>query len=220
MSKWLSALWYEFCRCQVYTGLTMGFSLRWEGGRNIPRRGPVLLVANHESFLDPIAVGLTTQRQIHYLARKTLFVGTFGKFLRSVNCVPVDQEGVAKEGLKTILDLLGEGRAVLVFPEGERTPNGEMLPLKAGIQLLIKRAPAPVVPIGIAGAHDAYPRDRTLPRFLPFFMPAWRRGLAVSVGKPLDPKALGALPRQKMLDELQAAIQAMKDRAQRIRRKV
>src|SRR5262249_8644007 len=106
MGNWLRTLWYEVCRGHIMAGLTLGFSLRWEGGRNIPRRGPALLIANHESFLDPIAVGLTTTRQLCYLARKTLFTPGFGWFLRSVNCVPVDQEGVAKEGLKTILKLL------------------------------------------------------------------------------------------------------------------
>jgi 1-acyl-sn-glycerol-3-phosphate acyltransferase len=163
MANLLKTLWYEVCRGHIMAGMTLGFSLRWEGGRHIPQRGPALLVANHESFLDPPAIGLTTTRQLCYLARKTLFTPSFGWFLRSVNCVPVDQEGIAKEGLKTILELLGKGRAVLVFPEGERTRDGAMLPLKPGIQLLIKRAQAPIIPVGIAGAFDAYPRDQLLP---------------------------------------------------------
>ena len=60
MPGWLSTTWYEVCRCHIMAGLTLGFSLRFEGGRNIPAEGPALLIANHESFLDPIAVGLTT----------------------------------------------------------------------------------------------------------------------------------------------------------------
>src|SRR4029079_13154732 len=80
MSGWLSSAWYEFCRCHIMAGLTLGFSLRFEGGRNIPANGPALLIANHESFLDPIAVGLTTTRQLCYLARKTLFTPGFGWF--------------------------------------------------------------------------------------------------------------------------------------------
>ena len=145
MSGWLSRTWYEVCRYHIMAGLTLGFSLRFEGGRNIPAEGPALLIANHESFLDPIAVGLTTTRQLCYLARKTLFASSlFGSFLRSVGCVPVDQEGVAKDGLKAVLDQLSQGRAVLVFPEGERTGTGQMNPLKPGIQLLIKRTKAPI----------------------------------------------------------------------------
>ena len=219
MGSWLRLLWYEFCRGNIMAGLTLGFSLRWEGGRNIPRRGPALLIANHQSFLDPIAIGLTTTRQLCYLARKTLFTPSFGWFLRSVNCVPVDQEGVAKEGLKTILELLRQGRAVLVFPEGERTPTGDILPLKPGIQLLIKRAQAPIIPVGLAGFYHAYPRDQVLPNLSPLFMPANGCTVAVSVGKPLDARHYLDLPREQMLTELGQAIQAMKDRAEQLRRK-
>src|SRR5205085_9333441 len=125
------------------------FSFRWEGGRRVPKQGPVLLVANHQSFLDPVAVGIAARRHLCYLARKTLFTNpTFGAFLRSVNVVPVDQEGVAKDGLRTVLDLLRADQAVLVFPEGERTLNGRMSPLRPGVHLLIKRSQVPIIPVG------------------------------------------------------------------------
>jgi len=94
-----------------------------------------------------------------------------------------------------------------------------MNPLKPGIQLLIKRTRAPIVPVGIAGAFDAFPRSRKIPRFSPLFMPAGRGTMAVSVGPPLDARHYLELPRDKLLVELQQAIQAMKDRAERLRRK-
>ena len=219
MSSLFNSLLYEFSRCQIMAGLTLGFSYRFQGGRHIPATGPALLVSNHESFLDPIAIGLTTTRQLHYLARKTLFRGVFGNFLRRVNCVPVDQEGVAKEGLKTVIALLKEGKAVLVFPEGERTPNGEMLELKPGIQLIIRKTTPPIVPVGIAGAFGAYPRTEKIPRFSPLFMPASRGTFAVSVGAPLDGQAYAEKEPAQSLKDLQAAIQAMKDRAEKLRRK-
>src|SRR5262245_12817842 len=125
----------------------------------MPATGPVLLIANHESFLDPLAVGLAVRRKVHYMARTTLFKpALFGKYLRSVGCVPVDQEGVAKEGLKTSLELLNAGKPLLIFPEGERSWQGTMQAFKPGILLLIKKAPVPIVPVGIAGAYEAYPR--------------------------------------------------------------
>jgi 1-acyl-sn-glycerol-3-phosphate acyltransferase len=219
MNRWMNWLFYEVCRGHIMAGLTLGFSLRFEGGRNVPESGPALLVANHQSFLDPIAVGLTTTRQLHYLARKTLFTPKFGWFLRSVNCVPVDQEGVAKEGLKTILGLLGQGKAVLVFPEGERTWRGDVQPLKPGVHLLIKRAHAPVIPVGIAGAYDAFPRTRKVPKFSPLFMPAGKGTVAVSVGKPLDPRHFADLPREQVLHDMRAAIEETQQRAERLRRK-
>lgn len=210
---------YEFVRAHVMATYTLGFSFRFEGGRNIPRTGPALLISNHESFLDPVAIGLTTHRHLHYLARKTLFVGAFGNFLTRVNCVPVDQDGVAKEGLKTIIHLLGEGKAVLVFPEGERTLSGDILEFKPGIQLIIRKTRPPIVPVGIAGAYDAFPRSKPFPQFSPIFMPATKAAFAVSVGKPLDGNRFADLPREQSLKELESAVQQMKDRAQKLRRK-
>lgn len=219
MPKWLSYAWYETCRIHIMAGLTFGFSLRFEGGRNIPSEGPALLVANHQSFIDPIAIGLTTSRQLHYLARKTLFKPGFGWFLRSVNCVPVDQEGVAKEGLKTILHLLGEGRAVLVFPEGERTWKGNVQEFKPGVHLLIRKAHVPIIPIGIAGFYEAYPRTRLIPRLSPIFMPATGAALAVSVGKPIPSDRYAGLSREETLASLREEIVKLTARAEAIRRK-
>src|SRR4051812_6980595 len=120
MADVLRGLWYDLNHAAVWTGLTLGFSVRCEGGRHVPRRGPALVLANHESFLDPLLVGMAVGRRPYYLARKTLFRNrAFGAFLRSVNCVPVDQDGVAKEGLKAVIRLLHAGEAVIVFPEGE-----------------------------------------------------------------------------------------------------
>jgi 1-acyl-sn-glycerol-3-phosphate acyltransferase len=217
----LSYAWYEAWYYAAQTVLTLAFSFRHAGGRNVPPRGPVLLVANHQSYLDPLLVGLAARRHLTYLARKTLFRNRlFGAFLRSVNCVPVDQEGVAKEGLKTAVEKLQAGAAVLIFPEGERSWKGPMQPLKPGIQLLIKRAPAPVAPVGIAGAFEAFPRTAAIPTFSPLFVPAQEKGtVAVSVGRPLDPKPLLELPREQLLTKLFDVIRAEQIKAERIRLK-
>jgi 1-acyl-sn-glycerol-3-phosphate acyltransferase len=220
MPDWLSSLWYEVNYYTVWTGFTLGFSLRTEGSRHVPRRGPLLLVANHESFLDPLAVGLAVRRRIRYLARKTLFKPKlFGDYLCSVGCVPVDQEGIAKEGIKTCLGLLQAGQAILVFPEGERTASGRMLPFKPGILLLMKKAPVPIVPIGIAGAYEAYPRTRLVPRLSPLFWPATGAAVAASIGRPLPPEHFAGMGREEVLKALAHAVEAEVKRAERLRRK-
>jgi 1-acyl-sn-glycerol-3-phosphate acyltransferase len=220
MESWRSFLWYEANYWMVWTGFTFGFSFRSEGSRHVPRRGPVLLVANHESFLDPLAVGLAVRRHIHYLARKTLFKNPlFGNFLRSVGCVPVDQEGVAKEGLKTSIELLEANKALLVFPEGERTPTSRMQAFKPGILLLMKRAPAPIVPVGVAGAFEAYPRHRKLPRLSPLFWPPTGAAVAACVGKPIPPEHFANLSRDQILEELFGKVQEQVKRAEKIVRK-
>jgi 1-acyl-sn-glycerol-3-phosphate acyltransferase len=220
LPEWLSSLWYDFNYAVSWASLSLGFSFRHEGGRNVPARGPALLIANHQSFLDPLMVGLATRRHLNFLARKTLFKHPlFGAFLRSVNCLPVDQEGIAKEGLKTSLAQLQAGHALLVFPEGERTWTGKMQKLKPGISLLIKRALAPIVPVGVAGAFEAYPRTAKFPHLSPLFLPPAKGTTAVSVGKPLDPRRYAEMPREQMLDELFNEIQTVQQRAEKLRRK-
>jgi 1-acyl-sn-glycerol-3-phosphate acyltransferase len=221
LNEWASYLWYESWYWTVMATFTYAFSHRTEGHDNVPKRGPALLVANHQSFLDPLAIGLAARRHLTYLARKTLFTGNelFGKFLKSVNCVPVDQEGVATEGMKITIEQLKAGKAVLVFPEGERTLTGHMLPLKPGIHLIIKRSQAPIIPVGIAGAFHAYPRTAKYPKLSPIFLPTTAATVAVSIGKPLDPQRYAKMPREQALTELFDQIQHMELKAERLRLK-
>jgi 1-acyl-sn-glycerol-3-phosphate acyltransferase len=217
---WLSHLWYRAHYAAIFAGMTTAMSFRFAGGRHMPPRGPALLVANHQSFFDPPLVGLAVGRTIHYLARKTLYAHpAFAWFLNSVNAHPVDQEGVATEGLRAIMELLKNGQPVLVFPEGERTWTGKMQPLKAGVHFLIKRVPVPIVPVGIAGAFEAYPRMSKLPKLSPLFLPATNHTIAAVVGKPLDPEQLLKLSREEFLRKVFDAIQAVQIKAEHLRRK-
>jgi 1-acyl-sn-glycerol-3-phosphate acyltransferase len=219
MPDWLESLWYEFNYCTVWAGFTLGFSLRTEGAYRVPRNGPVLILANHESFLDPLAVGLAVRRRIRYLARKTLFKPAwFGNYLRSVGCIPVDQEGVAKEGIRASLDVLQAGHALLIFPEGERTSTGQMLPFKPGILLLMKKFPVPILPVGVAGAYEAFPRTARIPKVSPLFWTPTGASLAVSVGHPIPPERFQDMERDRILTTLFEEIQAQVRRAERLRR--
>jgi 1-acyl-sn-glycerol-3-phosphate acyltransferase len=220
MSAWLAPLWYETVYLITHLGCTLTFSLRTEGRNNVPATGPVLLVANHGSFLDPILIGLSTRRHLSYLARKTLFRSLlFRGLIRSLNAVPIDQEGVGKEGLKTILEQLRAGRAVVVFPEGTRTEDGNMGPFKPGVNLLISRANSHIVPVGIAGAYEAWPVWRPYPIPAPLFLPARPGTIAVSVGQPIRSEQYAGAPREEVLADLFGRVRALKDRAEHLRRK-
>lgn len=220
MSDGHSWLLYEIGHILAMTGLTVGFSYRFEGRRNIPPAGPALLLSNHQSFLDPLIVGAAARRHLCFLARKTLFRNRFfAGLIRRTNAVPVDQEGIAKEGLKAILERLHVGQAVLVFPEGERTHTGEVQPLKPGILLLIKRLSVPIVPVGLAGAFDALPRTRHWPKLSPFFLPPTGADITVSIGKPFSSERYRDMPREQALAELHAELERAKERAERLRRK-
>jgi 1-acyl-sn-glycerol-3-phosphate acyltransferase len=220
LQDWLPYLWYEATYLASFAGMTFGFGLRMEGMHHVPRHGPALLISNHQSYFDPVLVGLCARRHIHYLARKTLFKHkAFTRLILSLNAVPIDQDGIGIDGLRVTVQQLKAGHAVVLFPEGGRTDNGRLQPLKPGVQLLLKRSAAPIVPVGIAGAYEAWSRWRTLPMPAPLFLPPSERSIAVVIGPPLDPRPLAELPRQQALDELAKAIESACARAEQLRRK-
>jgi 1-acyl-sn-glycerol-3-phosphate acyltransferase len=126
--------------------------------------GPVLIVCNHSSYLDPPMVGIAYRRAIWFLARKSLFRG-FGAWLYPrLNVIPVDQEGPDMSGLKNIIRLLHRGERVLLFPEGARSFDGAMRQGEPGVGLVVARTRAPVQPVRLFGTHEALPRGSALPR--------------------------------------------------------
>ena len=217
---WSDVLLHAATRIVSATTLSLGFSFRWEGAHNIPATGPALAIANHQSYFDPPAIGLSSSRRLVYLARASLFRNpVFGALIRGLNAVPIDQDGIGKDGIKAILQQLVAGKAVLVFPEGTRTPDGTLQPLRPGIHLLIKRTSAPIVPIGIAGAYDAWPLWRKYPIPSPLFLPATERTIAISIGRPIDPTRFAEMPREVAMVELGKVLAEAKMRAEKLRRK-
>src|SRR5207237_3696870 len=127
--------------------------------------------------------------------------------MRSLNGVPIDQRGFGREGLQTMLHELEAGHAVVVFPEGERTWDGRMQAFRPGIHLLIKRVAMPIVPVGIAGAYAAWPRQRAFPLPAPLFWSSCRGTIAVSIGPPIQSTSLQEKPREQALEELFLTVQ-------------
>lgn len=143
--------------------------------------GPCIVASNHVSFFDPPCVGIAFQKPIFYLARKTLFHNRFfGWLIRHLNSIPVDQERPDMASLKTIIRLVKEGQRVLIFPEGQRSADGEIGQAQPGLGLIIAKTKAPVLPVRVFGAHDALPRGKKLPR---------PSEISVVVGEPLDFRA-------------------------------
>jgi 1-acyl-sn-glycerol-3-phosphate acyltransferase len=137
------------------------------GREKLPGHGAALIACNHASFLDPPLVGSAFRSEIHYLARKTLFVG-FGAWLYPRwNSVPVDQERADFSSLKTIIKLLKDGRRVLIFPEGKRTQDGGLQRGQPGVGLVIAKAGVPVVPVRLFGTFEALPRGARWPAVVP-----------------------------------------------------
>lgn len=215
----IGRVWYDAVFWSTFTFYTFGFSLRRTGWGNMPRTGPVLVLANHASMLDPNLVGLASRRYLTYLARKNLFgQPVLGWFIRSVGAVPIDR-GMGKDGIQSVLGALERGGAVLVFPEGERTHDGTVQPLKPGVSLLIRRVNCPIVPVGIAGTFQAWSRHMKLPKPAPLLLHPEDSSIALSVGKPIDPIRYKGMDRDDMMDDLRREIVAQVEAAERLRRK-
>jgi 1-acyl-sn-glycerol-3-phosphate acyltransferase len=145
--------------------MRLAFRLEGRGTAHVPRRGPVLLVANHSSFLDPPLVGGVSPRHLSFMAKAELFrVPLFGGLIRRLNARPVRREGADAGALRTALRILQEGGVLLMFPEGTRGPEGTLREPKPGAAMLAVMSGAPVVPVLIEGSGRAWPRGQTLPR--------------------------------------------------------
>lgn len=202
-----------------FWSLTLGWGIRVAGRRNVPRTGPALFVANHQSFLDPWFVALAAApRALTQLARSDLFDGSwFDRAIRFLGAIPIDR-GFGREGLQAVLARLAAGEAVLVFAEGHRTQTGELQPLRPGAALIAKKANVPVVPVGIAGAYDMWPRHAPLPLPNPLFAPNSGRSVAVSIGESVPAGRYVKEDREAILADLGRRIRGEYDAAKRLRR--
>src|SRR3712207_718673 len=130
------------------------FRLQRHGREHIPTEGPLLLAANHRSFLDPFVLGAMTKRPIYYVAKRELFEKRWQAWLlNALGAFPVDRGASDPEMLETARQILARGDVVLMFPEGTRVRTGPLGEPKRGLALLALETGAPVVPLAVAGTE-------------------------------------------------------------------
>lgn len=193
---------------------TIWFRIRAAGRENLPTGGALLLI-NHQSFLDPLMVGVSLRRPVSYLARENLFrVPILGWVLRQTYVMPISRESAGTESLRESIRRMEHGFLVGIFPEGTRSVDGSLSEIKPGFVALVRRAKVPVIPVGVAGTHDAFPRGAWFPR---------PRRIRIVFGVPMDPDQLMALCQKGRETELIAwtrqSIQTCLDQANQMRLK-
>jgi 1-acyl-sn-glycerol-3-phosphate acyltransferase len=140
---------------------TVWLRYRARGIEKIPATGGALLIANHQSFLDPLLVGLPLSRPVSYVARDSLFRVPFvGWVVRNTYVIPINREAASTATIREAVNRMRNGFLVGIFPEGTRTADGSVGTFKPGFLSLLRRGGVPVYPVGIAGSYEAMPRGR------------------------------------------------------------
>jgi 1-acyl-sn-glycerol-3-phosphate acyltransferase len=203
-------LWYDFLRLACRLIGVAVFRIRCGGRQHVPETGGALILSNHQSNFDPVLIGLACNRRLNYLARQTLFrFAPFRWLINSLDAIPIDREGSGLAGLKETLRRLKREEIVLIFPEGTRTRDGKVAPLKPGFCSLAKRAGVPLVPAAIDGAYDAWPREQPLPSL---------SIIHIRFGEPLKPEDVVTLTDEQLVAEVERRIRACHELASAGRR--
>ncbi len=208
---WWRRGFYRMAHFATMVPMVLAWRVRAWGLNDVPDQGPVLFVGNHQSFLDPAVFGYVMHwRLFHPLARKSLWQPGLGWVLDWIHAVPLARGEADMRAVKRCIQLLNAGSTVLVYPEGTRSPDGQVLPFKSGLMLLIRRARPRIVPVAIEGSHAAWPRGQALPR-------TGRIGLMFD--KPIEPEQLLELAPEHATELMRERVIALKQTlAARLRR--
>ncbi|QEG22118.1 1-acyl-sn-glycerol-3-phosphate acyltransferase [Mariniblastus fucicola] len=186
------------------------YRIRIDGMKRYPRTGPMLVCSNHQSNLDPLILGCACPRPVNYLAKKQLFkFPPLGWFLRWNDAIELDREATGLGGIKETLKRLKKKESVVMFPEGTRSRDGELLPIKRGFCTLVKKTKVTIMPVAIDGAWDALPRHSPWPNF----------GATINVvfGDPIEPEEYADLSDDELTALLEEKIRECFEKARRMK---
>ena len=187
---------YAFLRFSSRTIFKILFRYEVIGAENIPATGPVVLCANHASFIDPLLLGCSTQRLVQYIMYASYYRSFAHPVFRFLRCIPVDERG-GTAALKAGMRSLKQGACVGIFPEGRVSADGNLQPPQGGVLFLAQRSGAPVVPVALKGNHAAFPRGAWFPRPKKITV---IYGKPFTVGKDISREAMADITDKMMAD--------------------
>ncbi|MGQ0562214.1 MAG: lysophospholipid acyltransferase family protein [Gemmatimonadota bacterium] len=184
---------YRLCSWIARTAWSrFGGGVDVRGLEHIPQSGPFLVIANHESFIETMLVPAVIKRPCQAMAKSTQFnVPFFGWLMARVFAFPVRRFEIDPQTIRYVLRRFGEGYGVVIYPEGERTWDGELQPARLGVVRLALKTGVPIIPAHIEGAFEAWPRWSKKPQ---------RKGIRIRFGAPLK------LPRTRTRAEREASL--------------
>jgi 1-acyl-sn-glycerol-3-phosphate acyltransferase len=172
--------------------LCQGVCLTWFRFRahhvdRLPSSGAFLLVANHQSYLDPVLAGIGVPRGVYFMARRSLFVGPLGWLIWRLGSFPVNRDRADLSSLREAINRLRRGNPVLIFPEGTRSHDGRLGVFRSGFGVIARRAGVPILPAYIDGSYRAWPRGRFVPRPAPILVVY---GRPIAIGPDEDDRSV------------------------------
>ena len=190
---------YRWVRLAVSALFKVCVGLRVRGRQNVPQTGPLLLVVNHLTYLEPPLIGVVLPRRLTFLTLNEVFqVAWVGRFARTVGMVPVTPSGPRSlEGIRMALQLLDRGEVVGIFPEGTRSLTPGLLRANPGVALLAARSGVPILPVAVTGTE----RLDSVAHFL-LARPRGAR-VRVAIGEPFRPHVpKGKIDHQALADQI------------------
>ncbi|MFC2067008.1 lysophospholipid acyltransferase family protein [Chloroflexota bacterium] len=180
---------YYVGRCLTIVLLFIFFRWRVNGKENIPRQGPLLIVANHLNLADPPILAASIDRKAVFMAKEELFRSRLSRyFVQNSGAFPVRRGRLTRKVLGEAERWLEQGVAVIMFPEGSRSKTGQLQPAFSGSALIASRFGATILPVGIAGTESIKGK-------------AWwlrRPDITVNIGRPFSPPASGKLTKTEL----------------------
>jgi 1-acyl-sn-glycerol-3-phosphate acyltransferase len=165
LARGVNPFLYWPIRALLFVVFIVYFRITRIGREHLPRRGPLLLAANHRSFLDPFCIGMLVRRPVYYMAKRELFEKRWQAWLLSaLGAFPVDRGTGDSDAIDTARAILARGDCVVVFPEGTRVRPGPLGTPRRGIGRLALESGAPVAPVAVIGTEDVRRGWRIRPR--------------------------------------------------------
>jgi 1-acyl-sn-glycerol-3-phosphate acyltransferase len=160
------SLWYEFWKRFFYLIARLAFRLKIEGREREPLTGALIVAGNHASLLDPPLIGMCLRRQGAFMAKDELFsTPIVGPWLRSIGSFPVRRGTPDRKAIRRSLEVLEQGRVLVIFPEGTRSTDGRLRNPEPGAAMIALRTGVPVLPAAVVNSHRILPKGALWPRF-------------------------------------------------------
>ena len=189
---------WKLAQLLVRVWCSIWFDLKVYGIKNVPHSGGVLIVSNHQSYLDPLVLGARVPRPMSYMAKSELFKNpVFSRLIRSLGAFPVRQGAGDVRAIKETVQRLQEGRVLNIFPEGSRTEDGTIQPMEPGVALVVRKARVPILPTAIHGSYDAWPKGKKIFR---------RHPVQIVYGPPIE---VSGMKGDQIVRVIDAAIREM-----------